>query len=195
MSLKAILAKIEKDAELKARAIIEAAEREREKELKEHQARMDDLFQREEEKVRARAEESRKRMEFHVRREAERKLMNARRSMIDSALDTAVDNLASAEDDDYLAMISSLLEECDLQGEVEVLISESDADRITPEFLRKHSGENRTFVLSDRRHGERGGVIFRSGDISQNGTFPMIAELAHDNLVMSLSELVPLEKT
>ncbi|MFO8184469.1 MAG: V-type ATP synthase subunit E [Candidatus Aegiribacteria sp.] len=195
MSLKAILSKIEKDAELKARAIIEAAEREKEKELKEHQARMDDLLQREEEKVRSRAEESRKRMEFHVRREADRKLMNARRAMIDRALDTAVDNLASAGDDDYLAMISFLLEECDLQGEVEVLISESDADRITPEFLRKHSGKNRSFVLSDRRHGERGGVIFRSGDISQNGTFPMIAELAHESLVMSLSKLVPLEKT
>lgn len=195
MSLKAILSKIEKDAEQKALSIIQAAERDREKELKEHQARMDELLQREEEKVLARAEESRKRMEFHVRREADRKLMNARRSMIDRAVDTAVDNLASTGDTDYLAMISSLLEGCDLQGEIEVIISESDADRITPDFLGKHSGKNRTFVLSDRRHGERGGVIFRSGDISQNGTFPMIAELAHENLVMKLSEIVPLEKT
>lgn len=195
MSLNAILSKIEKDGEHKARAIIEAAEQEREKELKEHQARMDDLLRREEEKVLARAEESRKRMEFHVRREADRKLMNARRAMIDRAVDTAVDNLASAGDDDYLAMISSLLEGCDLQGEVEVVISKSDADRITPEFLQEHSNGNRSFVLSERRHGERGGVIFRSGDISQNGTFPMIAELAHENLVMELSEIVPLEKT
>lgn len=195
MSLNAILSKIEKDAEHKARTILEAAERDREEELKEHQARMDDLLQREEEKVLARAEESRKRMEFHVRREADRKLMNARRTMIDKAVDTAVDNLASAGDDDYLAMISSLLEGCDLQGEVEVVISESDSDRITPEFLGKHSGKNRSFVLSDQRHGKRGGVIFRSGDISQNGTFPMIADLAHESLVMSLSELVPLEKT
>lgn len=195
MSLNAILSKIEKDGEHKARAIIEAAEQEREKELKEHQARMDDLLRREEEKVLARAEESRKRMEFHVRREADRKLMNARRAMIDRAVDTAVDNLASAGDDDYLAMISSLLEGCDLQGEVEVVISGSDADRITPEFLQEHSNGNRSFVLSERRHGERGGVIFRSGDISQNGTFPMIAELAHENLVMELSEIVPLEKT
>lgn len=195
MSLNAILSKIEKDGEHKARAIIEAAEQEREKELKEHQARMDDLLRREEEKVLARAEESRKRMEFHVRREADRKLMNARRAMIDRAVDTAVDNLASAGDDDYLAMISYLLEGCDLQGEVEVVISGSDADRITPEFLQEHSNGNRSFVLSERRHGERGGVIFRSGDISQNGTFPMIAELAHENLVMELSEIVPLEKT
>lgn len=195
MSLEAILSKIEKDAEMKARAILEAAEREKEKELKEHQDRMNDLLKREEEKVRARAEESRKRMEFHVRREADRKLMNARRAMIDRAVDTAVENLASAGDDDYLAMISSLLDGCDLQGEVEVLISEDDTDRITPDFLSEHSTGNRSFVLSKRRHGERGGVIFRSGDISQNGTFPMIAELAHENLVMELSNIVPLGKT
>jgi len=195
MSLQAILSKIQEDAQQKASAILRAAGQEKEKLLKEHDARMEEEFRREAEKVRSRMEESRKRKEYHVRREAARKLMNARRSMMDRAVDRAVEGLASLEDSGYLELISCLLEGCDLRGEVQVLISEEDAGRITQEFLKKHSTDERTFSLAGQRHSKRGGVIFRSGDISQNGTFPMIAELAHEELVMKLSELVPLEET
>lgn len=195
MSLQAILSKIQEDAERKATAILEAAEKEKERTLEEHRARMEEEFSREADKVRSRMDESRKRKEYHVRREAARKLMNARRSMMDRAVDRAVESLASSEDTEYLKLISSLLKGCDLRGEVQVLIWEEDAGRITQEFLKKHSTEERTFSLAGQRHSKKGGVIFRSGDISQNGTFPMIAELAHEELVMKLSELVPLEET
>lgn len=194
MSLEAILLKIEKDAEDKARAIMEAAEKERDSALDEHASRLEGDFQRQSDRIRARIDESMRKREYHVRKEATRKLLNARRSMMDRAIVLAVADLAGSDDGKYLKMISSLLEGCDLKGDVEVVISEADSSRITPDFLRKHSGNGKKFVLSSERHGEDGGVIFKSGKIRQNGTFRMIAELAHEEIVMKLSEIVPMEK-
>ena len=127
-------------------------------------------------------------------REETRKMMNARRAMMDRAISKAVERLSSAEDERYLRMISTLLDGCDLNGEIQVLISPEDDSRITEEFLRKHSDKERKFVLSAERHELGGGVIMRSGDISQNGTFQMIAELAHEQLIMKLSDQIPLEE-
>lgn len=194
MSLEAILSRIGKDAEEKSGAIVAAAEEEKRAALREHRERLEEEYARDAERVRSRISESGRRMEFHVRREASRKLMNERRAMIDRAVHRAVETLAGADDAAYLAMISSLIEGCDLKGEVEVIISGDDESRITASFLEKHSSPGRRFLLSPLRHDSRGGVIFRSGDISQNGTFPMIAELSHEQLVMELSGLVPLEK-
>jgi len=194
MSLEAILSKIESDARQKAEAIREAAEKEKKEALRTHAEELDAKHDRELEKIRYGIEEEQKRKEFHVRREAARKMMNARRTMMDNAIGKASGNLVSAGDSEYLEMISSLLAGCDLKGKVEVVISSTDESRITSGYLGKHSGGDREFVLSAERHNETGGVIFKSGNISQNGTFPMIAELAHEDMVMMLSDLIPLEK-
>lgn len=195
MSLEAILDKIEQDAREETGALRDEAENEKKKVLKEHADELKQSFGAKAEKIRRRIGETHERREYHVRKEAERALMNARRELIDRALDKAVDNLASASDEDYLKMISSLFENCDLRGEVQVVISPSDQSRITQAFLNEHSEEDREFVLSkDRLDSSRGGIVFRSGRISENGTFPMIAELVHEELVMKLSEKVPIKE-
>ncbi len=195
MSLEAILSKIEGEARQKAEAIREAADKEKVAALSNHAEVLKEKHSRDIAKIRSGIEEEHKRKEFHVRREAARKLMNARRAMMDDAIGKAPGNLADAGDAEYLEMISSLLSSCDLSGKVEVIISPADESRISSPYLRKHSKDGREFVLSEERHDETGGVIFKSGKISQNGTFPMIAELAHEDMVMMLSDLIPLEKT
>ncbi|NOQ21244.1 MAG: hypothetical protein GQ565_01165 [Candidatus Aegiribacteria sp.] len=195
MSLEAILSKIQAEAGQKAEVIREAAEKEKKAALAKHAEELKARHGRDVEKIRSGIEEEHKRKEFHVRREAARKLMSARRTMMDDAIGKAAGNLASAGDAEYLEMISSLLRGCDLSGKVEVVISSADESRITAGYLRKHSKDGREFVLSEKRHDETAGVIFISGKISQNGTFPMIAGLAHEDIVMMLSDLIPLEKT
>ncbi len=194
MSLEAILSKIQTEASGKAQAIREAAEKEKQEALANHAAELEAKQSRDVEKIRSGIEEELKRKEFHVRREAARKLMNARRTMMDNAIGKAAVNLASAPDAEYLEMITSLLAGCDLSGKVEVVISSADESRITAEYLRKNSKDGREFVLAGERHDKAGGVIFKSGKISQNGTFPMIAELAHEDIVMMLAGLMQLEK-
>ncbi len=194
MSLQAILSKIEEDAKHKVRSILDAAEKEKSEALEEHSRMLSEKFQRQKEKLMSSMEESRKRHEFHVHREAQRRVLNARRSMMDGAIDDAVESLAGADDRKYLAMIAHLLEGCDLKGDVQVIISPSDRSRITQSFLNAHSSADRKFILAEETHGSRGGVIMRKGDISQNGTFPMIAELAHEELIMKLSDLIPMEE-
>ncbi|MEN8208476.1 MAG: V-type ATP synthase subunit E family protein [Candidatus Fermentibacteria bacterium] len=194
MSLEAILLKIQTEANQKAEAIREAAEKEKNTALANHTRELEAKQSRAVERIRSGIEEERKRREFHVRRESARKLMNARRAMMDKAIGKAAVNLASAPDAEYLEMISSLLAGCDLIGKVEVVISSADESRITAGYLAKHSSDDCEFVLSEERHEKAGGVIFKSGKISQNGTFPMIAELAHEDMVMMLSDLIQLEK-
>lgn len=194
MSLEAILSKIQGDASQKAESVIESAKNNKNAALEKHAREIETRHSRDIEKVKSGIREELKRKEFHVRREAERKILNARRAMMDDAISKAVRNLASSDDSVYLSLISSLLEGCDLKGKVEVVISPRDESRITRGYLKKYSGNEREFVLSEERHSKNGGVIFKSGKISQNGTFPMIADLAHEELVMKLSRLIQLEK-
>ncbi len=194
MSVDAIVSRILEDAGNRARSIVAAAEKERDEALEEFRKRLGREYRKESAKVKAAGKESLERGKFHVHREALKKLLSERRTMVDQAVEKAVRRLADARDEEYLELVSALLHRCDLEGEVEVLISPADESRITQRFLDEHSGDRRRFILSGERHHMPGGVIFRSGNISQNGTFSMIAELFHEDMVMELSGLVPVEK-
>lgn len=193
MSLEAILSKIKKDAHKEADIIRGEAEREKEKEREKQAGEIEEKRRKDLDRIKARIQDMQKRKEYHVQRESVRQLMNARRTLMDEAIRKAVENLSSESSEKYLEMIAALLDNCDIEGEVEVLISSADESRVTDKFLEKHSTDSRKYILSDNRHNETGGIILRAGRISQNGTFPMIAELIHEKLVMELSEIIPLE--
>ena len=193
MSLEAILSKIEADAEKEANIIRGEAERERETEKEKQAGEIEEKRRKNLDRINTKVQDMQKRKEYHVQRESVRELMNTRRALMDEAIRKAVENLSSESTESYLEMIASLLDNCDIEGEIEVLISSVDESRITAKFLKKHSTDSRKYVLSDSRHKETGGIILRAGRISQNGTFPMIAELIHEKLVMELSQIIPLE--
>lgn len=193
MSLEDILSRIRTDADTEAERIRGEALREC-REAEETQGRVvEEQFTRELERLRLRVLDHRKRMEFHIRREAGRRLLNARRTLLDDAIAGAVRKLTEAGDREYLELIGALIRSCDLEGEVEVIIHAGDEHRITPEFLKKLSTKKRKLVLSAERHGQTGGVILRSGRVSQNATFSMIADLFHEEMVMRLAPQVPVE--
>ncbi len=193
MSLEAIEKKIRDDGRAEAERVEAEAERERRQRLEEEKERLRSRLADDQKRLKQRMQDRRHRLEAHERRGAEQRLQNARRSLIDDAIDSAVNRLASLEGDEYLDLIGRLLDSCTLSGKVEVLLAESDRDRIGEELLREHSTDQRKFVISEERHSGRGGLVFRSGKVSQNATFDMIAGLAHDDLVMELSAEIPLE--
>ncbi|HPF32127.1 MAG TPA: V-type ATP synthase subunit E [Candidatus Sabulitectum sp.] len=191
MSLEAILAKIEQDAREKADGILAEAEGEKNEALHKVRSSIKDRHHTDLDRIRQRVELRSRRMKHHLHREMEKALLSHRRHLVDRAIEQAVRDIAG--DKDYLNLIEALLSGCDLTGEVEVVTAEADSGRITPEFLRKASSEKTTFVLSADHHGDCGGIIMRSGDISLNATLSMLAELNHDSMVMELSRLLPLE--
>ncbi len=194
MSLEAIVKKILQDAEHEAAAIRDEAEAESRKAESEHTRTIEEQYSRELERLKTRMMDLRKRKEFHVRMEASRKLMNARRSLMDKAIAMAVENLSSLGDEEYLGLIDGLLSGCGLSGEVSVVISPADGKRITAAYLKKRSDSKVKFVLAEESHSATGGIILRSGKISQNATFSMIADLAHEEMIMKLASAVPLEE-
>lgn len=192
MSLEAIEKKIREDGRAEAERIVAEAEKERSEALEEKKAEAKARLQREHKRLKQRMSSRRKRLEAHERRQAEQRVQNARRNMIDDAVDTAVDRLAALKGDEYRALVAALLDGCGLEGEVEVLVA-PDSEGIDQAFLDEHSTDARKFVLSEDEHQGRGGVVFRCGKVSQNATFDMIADLAHNSLVMELSSKIPLE--
>ena len=194
MSLEAILAKIEEDAVREAEEILRSATEEKEETLRRAGTRLEEQQARDMKKLELEMEDLRNRMENHARREVRKKLQNRRRQIIDEAIEHAVSSLASADIDRYLGLVGKVIGRCSARGRIEVVIDREDASRITQSFLDSCSDGERQFVLSTKGcHDHRGGVVLVSDRISYNGTFSMIAELAHEQLVMKLSSIVPLE--
>lgn len=191
MSLQAILAKIDNDANKQADDIIQSARDEQKEALHVVKSRIKERHQRDAERIRNKTEANARQMRSHVRREMEKALLSHRRKIVDNVISDSVKKVASVPD--YLDLMSTLLKGCDLQGTVEIVICAKDADRITSDFLKKHSTGKRQFVLAEDNHTDHGGILMRSGDISLNATLSMISELNHDFMVMELSRLLPLE--
>jgi vacuolar-type H+-ATPase subunit E/Vma4 len=191
MSIQAILAKIENDGKKQAEEIVQSALDEEKKALYQAKIRIKERHQRDLAKIRNRTEAYAKQMSSHVRKEKEKALLSHRRELVDRAIKNSVKQIASVPD--YLELVDVLLHNCDLQGEVEVVICARDKNRITADYLKKLSSPARQFVLSKENHTDHGGIVMRSGDISLNATLSMISELNHDSMVMELSRLLPLE--
>jgi vacuolar-type H+-ATPase subunit E/Vma4 len=192
MSLEAIRQKIIKDAETGAERILSQSRHEKKAALEEARARLAVRAEKDRVRLQETLRERKARMRENALRTEERVLLNTRRSLIDDALDQAVDGLVASRE--YTDLIASFLKNCDLAGEVKVIISGNDRERITQSFLDSHSSAALRFRLSSEFHASRGGVILRSGKISQNATLDMVASLVHEELVMELSRLLPLER-
>ncbi len=190
MALEAILEKIKRDAEKEAESIVTSAKSEQEKKTSAKKKELDAEHRKNIEKMELQMKELKKKKMFHVQAEAEKQILNARSTMINDAIDKAVDKLINSDDGSYLELIGSLLDSCTFTGMVEVLISQGDAGRITVGYLSGKGSDDRQFVLSDERHAGKGGIVMRSGKISQNATISMIAELAHEDIVMNLAPLI-----
>lgn len=192
MSLEAIRQKIMEDAETEAEKLLSRARAEKKAALEETRARLAVRAEKDRARLLENLRERKARMRDNALRTEERNLLHARRSLMDDALNRAVDDLVASHD--YLDLIASFLRQCDLKGEVEVIISGNDRDRITQAFLDSHSSREMVFRLSTENHSSRGGVILRSGKVSQNATLDMVASLVHEELVMEMSSLLPLER-
>lgn len=192
MSLEAIRQKIIKDAETEAERLLSQARHERKAALEETRARLTVRAEKDRGRLLENLRERKARMRENALRTEERSLLNTRRSLIDDALNRAVEDLVASRE--YTELIASFLKNCDFTGEVEVIISGNDRERITQSFLDSHSSSALSFRLSPESHSSSGGVILRSGKVSQNATLDMVASLVHEELVMELSQLLPLEK-
>jgi len=190
MSLESIAARIREDAAKEAAGLVEAADSERRSALDEARRRLEEEFARDLDRVARNASELEARLRFHAAREADRMVETEKRALLDRAITNAVERLAGLPDAEYGELVTSILSACTMEGDIDVAISEDDADRITPALLRKASGNGRNFRLIPERHGGRGGVIMSSGGVSFNATFSMLASLERERLVMELAPML-----
>jgi vacuolar-type H+-ATPase subunit E/Vma4 len=190
MSLDAIAKRIADEAAAEAAAVLEAAKAEREEILRAAKQGLEEEYAQDLRRLNAEAAEARSRLGYHVRREEERRIENAARQTLDKAIRSAATRLAGLPDEEYLDLIRSALDSCTFRGDVEVVISPSDENRIIQSFLSAAGNSDRTFRLSADRHDQVGGIILRSGKVSLNATFSRVAALSHEQLVSELSSFI-----
>lgn len=190
MSLEAIVARIEADAAAEAEALVAAAREDQEEALAAAVAELDAEEDRENERRQQRLAEMQDRLELNARREAERRVEHARRKLIDEAIAAAVKHLYELPDEEYRELVAAILSGSQLSGQVEVVINRNDESRVTADFVKSCSTDERTFVVSSERHDQPGGVVLVTGQVAENATFSMLARLAHDELAMELAGLL-----
>ncbi len=98
--------------------------------------------------------------------EAKKSMLKARRDVLDSVYDDAIE-VVCGDDKTYLALISKMLDYAE-DGE-EVCISERDKDRITRDFVKSEADRRGIALkLSDEYADIRGGIVLRGKNYDKN---------------------------
>ncbi len=130
--------------------------------------------------------------------ESRKLLLAAKQHMIRQAVDNAVRTLAELPDEDYRRVLESMLVRAasDLGGgEIEVIVSKDDRERVTQAFLdsvghHEDLAGRISFQLAAESRETGGGFVLRKGRIESNATFPALARARQEDLGALAGELL-----
>lgn len=186
--IESIIWRIENDAKEKARQILDNANKRAQEILKkaegEARAMTNDILSKSE----TEALEVKRRIFMAAELDMRKELLAAKQEMIEEAFEEAVQRVEAMDAAAYRTYIKRWLLATDLDGEVQIIISDSDKERITPEFIAdinselKMRGSNLVLHLSDEHRDIRGGFILKKGDIEINSSIEALMRASRDEL-------------
>jgi len=186
--IESIIWRIENDAKEKARQILDNANERAQEILKkaegEARAMTNDILSKSE----TEALEVKRRIFMAAELDMRKELLAAKQEMIEEAFEEAMCRIQAMDISTYQAYIKRWLLATDLDGEVQIIISDSDKERITPEFIAdvnselKMRGSNLVLHLSDEHRDIRGGFILNKGDIEINSSIEALMRASRDEL-------------
>ncbi|MDN5331300.1 MAG: V/A-type H+/Na+-transporting ATPase subunit [Tepidanaerobacteraceae bacterium] len=186
---------IEEASEEKNR-IIEGAKREASEILKKAREKAQELEQ--DAKARAKkvaAEEKRKILSI-AELEEKKRFLEAKQALIDEAFAQAEKKLCSLDVQSYLDLIQRMLLLTSVDGNEEIIISEDDRARITPEFisavnevLRKR-GKAGNLRLSEEKRSIKSGFILKSETLEINCAFDYLLKAQRQELETEVARLL-----
>ncbi|MBT9139657.1 MAG: V-type proton ATPase subunit E [Dehalococcoidia bacterium] len=134
------------------------------------------------------AGERRSRAQTIAELDARKAILAAKGSMIEDVLKQALKRLALLEEKAYQEILFSMLLAASQTGTEEVIVSQSDRARFTPEFLTRvnqvltQQGKKGNLTLSVETSEMYGGFILRNGDVETNNSFDSILGIQRDQL-------------
>jgi len=142
------------------------------------------------------AEEKKRRIISMAELENRKALLQAKQQIIDGVFEKAKASLQNMPDDKYQKLIAGMLEDSVLTGNEEVIISERDKNRITPEFIQKVNktlsgmGKQGNLRLSETFGTMIGGFILKSQDLEINSTFDSLIDMEREELETEIAKIL-----
>ncbi len=121
--------------------------------------------------------------------EVKKLILSTKREIIDSAFSKAMEKLLNLPKQDYLNLISSLLNNCD-DGDT-VFISLKDKNVITKNFIDKESKKlGKKLVLSNQYINILGGIILSNEKFDKNLSFEVLMSNIRNELETTVSNQI-----
>ncbi|HHY41447.1 MAG TPA: V-type ATP synthase subunit E [Thermoanaerobacterales bacterium] len=142
------------------------------------------------------AEEKKRRILSMAQLENRKVLLQAKQQIIDEVFEKAKIALKKMPDEEYQKLIANMLINSALVGNEEVIISEHDKNRITPDFIEKINstlqgmGKQAGLKLSETYGQMIGGFILKSQDLEINSTFDSLINMGREELETEIAKIL-----
>ncbi|WP_213975615.1 V-type ATP synthase subunit E [Tepidanaerobacter acetatoxydans] len=148
------------------------------------------------EKANRAAEEKKRRILSMAQLENRKALLQAKQQIIDEVFEKAKAKLKNMSDEDYRNLIAEMLLKSVVTGNEEVVISEDDKNRITPDFIKKINeklksmGKQGNLRISETPGKMIGGLILKSEDMEINCTFDSLIKMEREELETEIAKIL-----
>ncbi|HHY71502.1 MAG TPA: V-type ATP synthase subunit E [Thermoanaerobacterales bacterium] len=142
------------------------------------------------------AEEKKRRILSMAQLENRKALLQAKQQIIDEVFEKAKAKLAKMPDEEYLSLITDMLQKSVITGNEEVVISEHDKNRISPDFLAKvnetlkSSGRQGNLKISKTPRQMIGGFTLKSEALEVNNTFDSLINMEREELETQIAKIL-----
>jgi len=142
------------------------------------------------------AEEIRERLVSVAQLNGRKTKLQVKQELISHVFDQALERLCSMPDEQYSQVLLTMISAAVEKGTEEIMLSERDRSRLSPDFLMKvnqqlqKKGLQGSLQISDQEAQIKGGFILKSGDILVNYSFEALIKQKYDDLAMEVAGLL-----
>ncbi|MDD5066003.1 MAG: V-type ATP synthase subunit E [bacterium] len=181
MALEDIVKKILSEAENEARQILDEARKEADKIIRENKQSLQDLEKKEKVRIDQESEEYRKRLVQMADLEMRKELLSLKQQLVADVFKIVEDRILSLPREDYQEFIANKIIEIIETGTEEIVLTEKDKERITPDFVEKINSrlkeklrEKGQLKIAGETIPIKGGFILRSEKVQYNNSVESI---------------------
>lgn len=184
------------EAQEQKQKIIEEAKAEAQNIKKQYEHKAKEILDSILDKAAKSAEEKKRRILSMAQLENRKVLLQAKQQIIDEVFEKAKIALKKMPDEEYQKLIANMLINSALVGNEEVIISEHDKNRITPDFIEKINstlqgmGKQAGLKLSETYGQMIGGFILKSQDLEINSTFDSLINMGREELETEIAKIL-----
>ncbi|WP_422447980.1 V-type ATP synthase subunit E [Thermoanaerobacterium sp. DL9XJH110] len=148
------------------------------------------------ERARKEAEEEKRKILSMARLEQRKALLEVKQQIIDEVFEKAQRELENLPAKDYQNLVVNMLVKSAITGDEEVIISEKDKEKITPDQVEKANrllkaqGKAGMLKLSGQTRPMIGGVVLRSKDLEVNCTFDSLIKMQREELETEIAKIL-----